>query len=70
MILRTEDRETDMAKRSDPKAVKKLAREFSKLLVRSLGPRTVKKIDRLNKAEVDPRICHAHDYCDANMIRV
>ena len=48
--------------------VKALAREFSKLLVRDLGKRTVRKIDSLNKAQVDPAICHSHDFCDANMV--
>jgi hypothetical protein len=45
-----------------------LAREFSRLLVQSLGKETVKKINRLNKAEEDPNVCHSHDFCDANMV--
>ena len=44
-----------------------LAKEFSRLLVRDLGKATVRKINRLNKAEKSRDVCHSHDFCDANM---
>ncbi len=49
------------------KLVELLSKEFSKLLVEDLGLILVRKINRLNKSEVVPGVCHTHDFCDANM---
>lgn len=48
--------------------VEHLAREFSRLLVLALGKKRVLRIARKNKLETDPKVCHSHDICDANMI--
>lgn len=45
-----------------------LAREFSRLLVQAIGRKKTLKVNRLNKSEADPAICHSHDFCDANMV--
>lgn len=48
--------------------VKRLAREFSRLLVRTIGRKKTLQVNRLNKAEADRNVCRSHDFCDANMI--
>jgi len=49
-------------------AVKILAKEFSRLLVKQLGKAKVQKVNRLNLEETDSGVCHSHDFCDANMV--
>lgn len=49
-------------------AVKRLAREFSRLLLVALGRKKVLAINWRNKAEQSLNVCHSHDFCDANMI--
>jgi hypothetical protein len=43
------------------------AREFSVVLRSWLTPAQMEEVIARNKAETDPRICHSHDFCDANM---
>jgi len=45
-----------------------LAREFSGALKDFLLPEEIGEIVRLNHEETDPRICHTHDFCDANVV--
>lgn len=48
--------------------VEKIARDFSELLQKEIGKHNLKKVVDLNRAEEDPKICHSHDFCDANMV--
>lgn len=45
---------------------KQLAKAFSATLHEWLGAETMAEVVRLNAAEPDSRICHSHDFCDAN----
>ena len=47
--------------------VDELANEFIKTIQRWLGPQDCELVDERNRAEEDDRICHTHDFCDANM---
>lgn len=49
-------------------AVKRLAREFSRLLIKTIGRKKTLQVSRLNKAEADRNVCRSHDFCDANMV--
>jgi len=44
-----------------------VAKTFSRLLVRDLGPHLVIAIQR-NRDEESSSVCHTHDFCDANMV--
>jgi hypothetical protein len=45
-----------------------LAQVFSRLLVSQIGDDNWHKVIELNDSESDARICHSHDFCDANQI--
>jgi hypothetical protein len=44
-----------------------LARRFTDLLLKEVGPNRMQQIVRMNDVETHPGICHSHDFCDANM---
>lgn len=44
-----------------------MAREFIDLLKIWLTSEEMAEVVRRNEGENDPRICHTHDFCDANM---
>jgi hypothetical protein len=46
--------------------IRRLADEFCAQLLADMGRANLNKAVRLNRAEKDPRICHSHDFCDAN----
>ena len=46
----------------------RLARAFLAGLSHQLGAEALSEVDRLNKAEASPSVCHSHDFCDANVI--
>ena len=43
-----------------------LCRDFELRLLVCLGQSDYPKCIASNRAEPDPRVCHSHDYCDAN----
>lgn len=43
-----------------------LAKAFGAKILEWIGPSEMAEVVRLNKAEKDSRICHSHDFCDAN----
>ncbi len=45
-----------------------LAREFSCALRACLGPEDINEVLIRNQIETDSRICHSHDFCDANVV--
>lgn len=46
-----------------------LARVFSALLLYELDDQTMEQVIERNRAmDNDPRVCHSHDFCDANMV--
>jgi hypothetical protein len=45
-----------------------LAREFADALEAILSPKDMREIVRRNRGETHPRICHTHDFCDANVV--
>jgi len=45
----------------------RIAQEFSVTLNRWLGTEKMIEVDKRNQNELDPHICHSHDFCDANM---
>jgi hypothetical protein len=47
--------------------VEKLAESFSRVLTEYIGEEKMYEVARRNRAETDDRICHSHDFCDANM---
>jgi hypothetical protein len=47
---------------------KALAKAFSEELLGYLGEDKMREVVRMNAAEADGRICHSHDFCDANQI--
>lgn len=47
--------------------VERIAREFSRVLREWITDEQMQEVIRRNKAETDTRICHSHDFCDANM---
>ncbi len=57
-----------MSRKPRAKVARELAIDFSRLLLLRLGPDKVRKINRLNREEKDPHVCHSHDFCDANEI--
>lgn len=45
-----------------------IARTFARYLFDDFDDlRTFREMRRRNAAEVNPRVCHSHDFCDANM---
>jgi hypothetical protein len=46
----------------------RLANEFSSLLLEELGSEVIVQIIERNTADGDPRVCHSHDFLDANMV--
>lgn len=50
----------------DAERTAKLARAFSVVLLEWLGPDRVAEAAALNDAELNPDVCHTHDFCDAN----
>lgn len=46
----------------------KMAVIFKRLLLAEVGEKNFESIFLLNDQEADPRICHSHDYCDANVV--
>lgn len=47
--------------------VKRLAEEFSKVLRIWLTPMQMAIVVERNSENTDERVCHSHDFCDANM---
>ena len=45
-----------------------LARKFTELLRATLTPSEFAEMADANANETDARVCHSHDYCDANQI--
>ena len=48
--------------------VEQLASEFSKALSTQLTPAQMREVIARNAQEMDPHICHSHDFCDANVV--
>jgi hypothetical protein len=46
----------------------RLAAEFAMVLADYIGRDKVADVRLLNAADPDKRICHSHDFCDANMV--
>lgn len=46
--------------------IRKVANTFVKVLRRWLTPEQFAEMQRRNKVETDPQVCHSHDFCDAN----
>lgn len=42
--------------------------EFARLLLEEIGAAKLAEVIRRNGIDRDPRVCHSHDYCDANMV--
>jgi hypothetical protein len=63
-----ETEETVVSRRSQAKTARELAVAFSALLLQHLGPEKMREVIRLNSLEKDPKVCHSHDFCDANEI--
>lgn len=59
------DKETIMTT-TDTEQTAKLARAFSAVLLEWLGPGRVAEAAALNDVELNPDVCHTHDFCDAN----
>ena len=51
----------------DPKNIVDLAAEFSRILREWLGGVRMSEVNRRNQEETNPKGCHSHDFCDANM---
>lgn len=51
-----------------PPTPESLAREFSDALKGLLLPEEICEIVERNREETDSRICHTHDFCDANEV--
>jgi hypothetical protein len=47
-----------------------LATEFTIVIREWLNPATLATIDSRNAAELDPHICHSHDFCDPNQAMI
>lgn len=62
-----------LAERDDTRehSVEKLAREFAKNIRTAMSdggaPGDIEEMLRLNREETDSKVCHTHDYMDANM---
>jgi hypothetical protein len=50
-----------------PICIKRVADTFVNVLKSWLTPEQFATMQRRNKEETDSRICHSHDFCDANM---
>lgn len=48
-------------------SVEDLAESFSRVLTEYIGEEKMHEVARRNREETDNRICHSHDFCDANM---
>lgn len=48
--------------------IEPLANEFIKLLKQYLSEEEFNEVKRRNAIETDKRICHSHDYIDANVV--
>lgn len=44
----------------------RIAAAFRRGLLADIGASPLREADERNNAETDPRVCHTHDYCDAN----
>jgi hypothetical protein len=53
-----------------PEQANELAAEFSKQMLRCLGVEKLREAVRRNDKERDKRICHTHDFCDANEVMI
>ena len=51
-----------------PPTPESLAREFSDALKGLLLPEEIREIVERNREETNSRICHTHDFCDANVV--
>jgi hypothetical protein len=47
-----------------------LATEFAIIIREWLTPEQCREIDARNADETDARICHSHDFCDANQAMI
>lgn len=52
---------------ANPVLVRKLAREFTRVLRTELSGAEWAEMRDRNRDETDPSVCHSHDFCDANM---
>ena len=50
-----------------PETVEAVASKFGETLREWLTKTEMKLVVKRNAEEDDPRICHSHDFCDANM---
>ena len=48
-------------------AAEQIAHRFVIVLMNWLDPAEWDEMRKLNAVQADPKICHSHDYCDANM---
>lgn len=48
--------------------IDRLSETFVKLLKENMSAAEFEKMQELNKAETDKRICHSHDFTDANAV--
>lgn len=51
-----------------PPTPESLAREFSDALKGLLSPEEIRELVERNREETNSRICHTHDFCDANVV--
>ncbi len=49
-------------------SIEALAREFSQRLKSEISTADMIELVEKNRAETSQRICHSHDYCDANVV--
>lgn len=47
-----------------------LAKDFASVIAAWLTAEQRKEVVQANAAEADKRICHSHDYCDANQAMI
>ena len=45
-----------------------LAAAFVRILRQTIGEEKYAKVVALNGVELNPDVCHSHDFCDANMV--
>lgn len=70
VVLEADSREVDPALDAQSRRfllVGKIADAFRSVLRSWLTESQLVEVDRRNKAESNPAICHSHDFCDANM---
>jgi len=61
------DKEPTMAATTLPEK-EALAATFVRILRQTIGDEKYAKVVALNGVELNPDVCHSHDFCDANMV--